>query len=93
MGYITLKKIEYGDKSFVFRYPLLVTVTKISENTYSHENDYIDLLSYGNTEEESLGAFKEIFFSYWKNLVLEDDSNLTQDAIDLKLKLKKLVKE
>jgi hypothetical protein len=85
-------RLTYGDRKFSFSDRLVVSVD-FQDGVWSHENENLGILAYGETRAESLDAFKDDFTACWDSIGQEDNRNLTRDAIQLKKKLRRLVKE
>ena len=99
MSYDTLKKkiyqIKYKNKILCFIEPYLVAPKIINKGPYKYEfNDsnfdiYVIATSHVSLEKQ----IKEIFLMLWEEYALEDDSNLTNKAIELKKLLLKTLRE
>jgi hypothetical protein len=83
-------RLTYGDQKFSFSERLVITVG-FQDGIWSHENELLGILGYGETRAESLEAFREDFTASWDSIAQEDDGNLSDDAIELKKKLRILV--
>ncbi len=61
--------------------------------TWTRRYDPLGILAYGRSREEVIAAFCEEFACCWEEIALEEDTNLTSDAQELKAKLRSIVKD
>jgi len=61
------------------------------DGVWFYECAVFDLLSYDRIRAEARRNFNEEFAALWDNIAMADDSDLTQDAIELKNRLRGLV--
>lgn len=86
-----LSELAAGDRLFVLREPIVVTVERDNDGFCVYACDELKLLSYGPTEECSGEEFAKDFAYTWDGLTNEPDSALTEDARQLKARLKATV--
>jgi hypothetical protein len=61
------------------------------ENHFRLNNDLLNISVWGSNEEEAIDAFNFQFYSLYLNFALENDNNLSDEAIKLKSKLLDLI--
>lgn len=83
--------IRYHHKSFVLNKHLDCLVEFV-DDSYIIRNEELDLVVWGETRKEVEDAFNFSFSSLYSNYYLEDDSNLSTEAILLKNRLKEIIK-
>jgi hypothetical protein len=83
--------IRYQHKSFILNNQLDCSVEFV-DDSYIIKNEALDLIVWGDTRKEVEDAFNFSFSSLYTNYYLEDDSNLSPEAILLKGRLKKIIK-
>ena len=66
---------------------LLEAVKTTSDGLVVYEVDRLGMMAYGTTEAEAKEALRAEFEALWEVIALADDSELTQDALELKRKL------
>jgi hypothetical protein len=84
-------RVAYENKEFLFKEPIQIQVD-FQDGIWIHQNETFGILGYGKSRAESLDAFRMEFVACWETIASEDDSKLTDDAKELKKKLKNLVK-
>lgn len=82
--------IKNQNTEILLKNELVCNVT-IVENYYFIENDFLELQSFGESRGKAITAFNEDFAMLYECYYLEDDLNLTKDALELKQKLKLLI--
>lgn len=87
-----INNININNKTFVFNNPINFTIEQ-EIGYYVINYEYLDILAYAKSEEEALENFNIEFDMLWDSYALEEDDNLTYDAILLKQKLLQMVKE
>lgn len=83
-------EIIWGSEKFMFRNEVACSV-RIEEKYYIIEYEPLDILACAKTRAEAIEQFKEEISMLWHAYVLEDDDNLTGDAIELKRKVERLI--
>ncbi len=83
--------IKFHETIFVLN-KNLDCIVDFEDGNYIIKNDNLDLLVWGDSRKEVEEAFSFSFYSIYKNYYLEDNSNLSEEAILLKNKLKSLIK-
>jgi len=75
-------------------------IKKVLDNQVTHEennfiirNDEFDITVWGQTREKAEEAFAFTFDALYTNYALEKDENLSDKAIELKNKLKSIIKK
>jgi len=68
-------------------------VVEFEEGNYFIKNEELDLIVWGNTRKEAEEAFSFGFYSLYQNYYLEENSNLSEEAILLKEKINSLIKK
>lgn len=81
------ENIKYKNLNFILNKQLVCSVEFIDDN-YIIKNNELELTVWGETRKDVEDAFNFSFYSIYKNFYLEDDSNLSSEAILLKNKLK-----
>ena len=80
------RRVSYGDRVFRLRRAIEIKVG-FHEGLWVHEFEPLCLLAYAPTRSESLDALRQNFVAAWDEIAQEDDTNLTDDARDLKRRL------
>lgn len=70
----------------------IVCIVEFEDDNYVIKSEELDLIVWGETRKEAEEAFNFSFYSLYRNYYLENDSNLSDEAILLKGKLKKIIK-
>ncbi len=83
--------IKFQETIFVLTQSL-DCIVEYEDDNYIIKNEDLDLLVWADSRKEVEEAFIFSFYSMYKNYYLEDDSNLSEEAIILKEKLKSLIK-
>jgi hypothetical protein len=83
--------LKYNDFMFILNQKLQCEV-EFEEETYLIKNNELDIVVWGQTREEVEDAFCFSFYSMYLNYYLENDENLSDEAIQLKNKLKNTIK-
>ncbi len=89
---IEIDIVRFEDKIFVLNEKITLTIT-VNKDTFYVENNFLDILSCGNSFSEAMEAFNFSFYANIENYYFEEDNNLTHNAIKLKNKLQSLVKK
>jgi len=84
--------IRFSETIFVLN-KVLDCVVEFEDGNYIIKNEEFDLLVWGDTRKEAEEAFCFSFYSIYKNYYDEKDINLSEEAIQLKRKLKKTIKQ
>jgi hypothetical protein len=61
------------------------------KNHFQLNNDLLEISVWGSNEEEAIDAFNFQFYSLYINFALENDNNLSDEAIKLKSKILDLI--
>lgn len=77
---------------FTLREPILIQES-YEQGTWTQRYEPLGILAYGQSREEAVEAFCGEFASCWQEIACEEDSNLTADALELKSKLRDLVRD
>jgi len=91
LGEYSVNKISYENKTFELNEKLVGKVYFANDN-YIIENEELGISAWGKTMVEAKEAVGFNFYALYLNYFLEDDINLTSDAIQLKSKLKNIIK-
>ena len=83
--------LVYKDREYIFQHEIVCTIIK-EDGYVVVQYSPLDIETYAETREDAIEDFKEEFALIWDSYGIEDDSNLTRDAIELKKKLRGLVK-
>ncbi len=84
--------ILYDDRIYVLSRKIISEVT-YEDNNFIVRNDEFDITAWGQTRDKALEAFAFTFDALYKNYALEKDENLSDKAIELKNKLKSIIKK
>jgi len=84
-------EISYGNRKLLLSYEIACPVIK-EEGYYIVQYEPLGIQAYAKSREEAINEFKEEFMMIWDIYGNESDDNLTQDAIQLKKRIKGLVK-
>lgn len=82
--------IIWGNEMFMLRNEIACSF-KIENDYYVIEYGPLNLFVYGKTREEAIEGFREEIAMLWHAYAMENDDNLTRDAIELKQKILKLI--
>lgn len=83
--------IKFQETIFVLN-KAIECVVEFEDENYVIKSEELDLIVWGETRKEAEEAFNFSFYSLFKNYYLENDSKLSDEAILLKDKLKKIIK-
>ena len=75
-------RIEYDKKRFILHQDILCPIRK-EELLYVLEHQTLNIIAYNISRKAVIEDFSEEFFYLWENYAVENDRNLTKDAIDL----------
>lgn len=82
--------VRYEDRCFMFRSPLQV-YSERQEDIWAVASPTLGILGYGPTRDEAVHAFEMDFAACWDLVAMENDNNLTADAIVLKTAMLDLI--
>lgn len=82
--------IKYKDKVFPLSEKLNCTVD-FEDGFYTIENEDLNILVWAESRQEAEDAFYFSFYALYDNYYNEDDSNLSEEAVILKNKLRKYI--
>jgi hypothetical protein len=89
---VPLKAIEYYGNKYVFKNLIHLIIIK-RQGYYTAEYKALNIYSCEKSMKEVLESFSEQFNMMWKSYVLENNENLTDDAIEYKNKLLNFAEE
>jgi hypothetical protein len=75
---------------FIFGHEIEIQVEGRGD-VWVFKSDEIGIRGFGLSRQEALAALRQDFAACWDNIALEEDCNLTQDAIEMKNLLKSVV--
>ena len=84
--------VQSDDKIIVFRDPIEIKVYQAT-NLFVAEAPIFDIKALDETPEEAREYLFEKILFLWDDYAIEDDKNLTKDAIRLKQKVLSIIKE
>ena len=87
---ISLDSINYADRFYVLSKSLQCNTSQM-EDCVTVSNEELAIYGIGRTVNEAVEAFSFNFFSLHSIYALEDDENLSAEALNLKRKLTSLV--
>jgi len=91
-GSICVCKLACSNWQFTLVKPICLQ-EGYERGTWTRRYDPLGILAYGRSREEVVAAFCEEFACCWEEIALEEDTNLTSDAQELKAKLRSIVKD
>lgn len=83
--------IKFEETIFVFN-KNLDCIVEFEDDNYVIKNEDLDIIVWGESRKKVEEAFCFSFYSIYKNFYLEDNKNLSNEAIQLKEKLKSIIK-
>lgn len=89
--FIALDHVSTGDKMLSFTEPIIANVS-FNDNVYSCKNEELGIVSISPKLEECIQDFEEEILCIWKEYGEEDNSKLTNDALELKEKILRYIK-
>jgi hypothetical protein len=89
---IRLEKIYSDNLTLKLSIPLIL-IPIHDNNKIVFEIPHLNITSSGSTIDEAINKLQSDMVWLWKEYALEDDKNLSEDAIELKKYIKKLVSE
>ena len=89
--FIALDHVCAGAKMLSFTEPIIANVS-FSDNVYSCKNDELGIVSISPKLEECIQDFEDEILFIWKEYGKEDNSKLTNDAIELKERILRHIK-
>jgi hypothetical protein len=84
-------RITHEDREFELHLPLDITV-QWDGMGWVFEAEALGIIGFGQLRREAMVAFGQDFAACWDNIALAEDSDLTQDALEMKKALRALVK-
>jgi hypothetical protein len=84
------KELRFGNRRFLLREPIEVRVN-YQGGAWTHEAPALGILAYAENRVDSLNSFCMDFADRWDAIACEDDVNLTGDARQVKLRLRRIV--
>lgn len=90
-GFYSVNTLIYENTHFELNEKLDLKVS-FSEDNYIIENDDLGISAWGKTLSEAKEGVAFNFYALYLNYFLEKDYNLSSDAIELRLKLKNIIK-
>jgi len=88
--YLEFSYAIYQSHFYSFKYPLKCKLT-YKKSLISLTNDLLYISVWGSTQEEVVDAFYFQFYSLYCNFAIENDENLSEEAIILKSKILDLI--
>jgi len=82
--------IEYKDERFTLRKPIRVQES-FDGGMWTYRYLPFGITAYGSSKEEAWSAFRMEFACCWHDIASEEDSNLTEDARELKTAMLNLI--
>ena len=82
-GSIMIKEINMDNYNIIFNSDFIVNIYKDGEQ-YCIDNDELNIYIVKDSRDEAIEEFKAQFKFVWRNIVEDDDSNLYDDALELK---------
>ena len=86
-----IDRVAFGNWVYHLRSPIQVSVYE-EDGLWCHEFAPLETRAHGRTREESAEAFSEHFSSIWHWIANSADESLGAEAVDLKRRVKELVK-
>ncbi|TLX24672.1 hypothetical protein FE904_14970 [Chryseobacterium indologenes] len=87
----TLDRLDFNDKT-IYLNDIITCYVEFVDDLYFISYPDLNIEAWGSSRSEALAAFDFTFYSLVINYVDEIDENLTNDAIDLKNKLKTMIR-
>lgn len=86
----SVSRVDYREEHFVLRKPIRLEEA-LEGGMWTCHYGPLGIVGYGPSKAEAWDAFQMEFACCWHEIALEDDSNLTEDARQLKTRLLDLV--
>lgn len=91
---MNINKISWRDSAIQLKHPLKVNVdVNLAEEMWTISNDELGISSLGKDYDSAMDAFQEEFVMLVEEYANESDDNLTEDAQELKQKIRRFLKE
>ena len=89
----TIHCIPDGARILMFTRPVLLEYSRTHDGIWECKDDSTGINAFGRTRKEAMYRYKCIFPVLWDEIAYEEDANLTNSAIALKQRMKKVVVE
>jgi len=81
---IALSQFEHEGMTYTFKSPYIIDAEYSEDGIYEYSNQRLGIYVQGKNYDELVESFAFSFYYQWKDIAMEDDKNLTQDAQLLK---------
>jgi hypothetical protein len=85
-------EIVWGNDRFMLGHAIAVSIEEQTPEIVVASHETLGIVASGSTRAEAMQAFAHEFSVIWHEIALEDEGQLTADAIELRRKLRSLVK-
>ena len=85
-------RVEYANRRLVLREPIVVA-QQYEDGLWVCSHEPLGILVAGDSRRAAMDSLRAEFLELWDFIAQENDGNLTQDAIELKNKLRTLVEK